>query len=59
MIKTSLRLGFMIKFKVKTPNNIILIPTLSFIPFITSPNVIVTNLNLNNTNFNVLATFIG
>jgi len=49
----------MIKFKVKTPNNIILIPTLSFIPFITSPNVIVTNLNLNNTNFNVLATFIG
>jgi len=37
----------MIQFKAKTPNNILLIPTLAFTPYITNPNVLVTSLNFN------------
>jgi len=40
----------MIQFKVKTPNNILLITYLAFIPFVTSRNVLPTNVNLNNKN---------
>ena len=35
----------MIQFKAKTPNNILLIPTLTFTPYVTSPNVLATSLN--------------
>jgi len=35
----------MVQFKAKTPNNIFLIPTLAFIPYLTNPNVLVTSLN--------------
>jgi len=48
MIKASLGLNSMIQFKAKTPNNILLIPSLPFIPFVTSHNVLLTSLNLNN-----------
>ena len=58
MIKDSIGLGFMIQFKAKTPNNILLIPTLAFTPYVTRPNVLATNLNLNNKRSNVLAIFI-
>jgi len=54
MIKDSLGLGFMIQFKGKAPNIILLIPTLAFTPYVTTPNVLVTSLNLNNKNPNVL-----
>jgi len=37
----------MIQFKVKTPNNILLIPTLAFTPYVTSANVLATSLNFN------------
>jgi len=57
-IKALLRLSFMIQFKAKTPNNILLIPTLAFTPYVTRPNVLATNLNLNNKRSNVLAIFI-
>ena len=50
MLKASQGLGFMIQFKVKTPNNILLITYLAFIPFVTSRNVLPTNVNLNNKN---------
>jgi len=58
MIKTSLGLSLMIQFKAKTPNNILLIPTLAFTPYITSPNVLATSLNLNK-NPNVLVTILN
>jgi len=48
MIYVSLGLGFMIQFKEKTPKNILLISSLAFIHFVTSRNVLPTNLNLNN-----------
>jgi len=57
-IKASLGLGFMIQFKAKTPNNIILIPILTFKHYVTSTNVLATSLNLNNKKYNVLAIFI-
>jgi len=41
---------FMIQFKAKTPNNIFLIPSLTFTPFVTSRNVLPTSLNWNNNN---------
>jgi len=47
----------MIQFKAKTPNNVLLIPTLAFTPYITSPNVLVTSLNFKNKNLNALAIF--
>jgi len=47
MIKNSLGLGFMIKFKPKLLNNILLIPSLAFTSFVTSHNVLLTSLNLN------------
>jgi len=50
MKKYSLRLGFMIQFKEKTPNNIFLIPSLAFTPFVTNLNVLSISLNLNNKN---------
>jgi len=43
----------LIQFKAKTPNNISLIPTLAFTPYVTSPNVLATSLNFNK-NHNVL-----
>jgi len=58
MIKTSLGLSFMIQFKAKTPNNILLIPTLAFTPYVTSRNILETSLNLKNKNSNVLTIFI-
>ena len=58
MINTSIGLGFMTQFKVKAPNNIHLILTLALTPNVTSPNVLVTSLNLNNKNPNVLEIFI-
>jgi len=48
----------MIQFKEKPPNTILLIPTITFTPFARSSNVLVTSLNLNNKNPNVLAIFI-
>jgi len=57
-IKTSLGLGFMIQFKVKTPNNIFLISTLIFTFYVTSHNISSTSLNLNKKNPNILAIFI-
>jgi len=48
MIKASLGLGLMIQFKAKTPNNILVIPTLGFTPYVTSPNILATSLNFNN-----------
>jgi len=48
----------MTQFKVKAPNNIHLILTLALTPNVTSPNVLVTSLNLNNKNPNVLEIFI-
>jgi len=48
----------MIQFKAKTPNNILLIPTLTFTPYVTSLNVLATSLNLNIKNPNVLEVFI-
>jgi len=50
MIKASLGLGFMIQFKAKTTNNVLLILSLAFTPFVTSCNVLPTSLNLNNKN---------
>jgi len=47
----------MIPFKAKTPNNNLLIPTLAFTPYVTSPNVFVTSLNFNK-NLNVLDIFL-
>jgi len=42
----------MIQFKAKTLDNILLIPTLAFTPYVTSPNVLATSLNFNkNPNF--------
>jgi len=52
-IKASLQLGFMIQFKAKTLNYILLIPNLVFTPYITSTNVLATSLNFNK-NPNVL-----
>ena len=49
MIKASLRLCFMIQFKAKTSNNIFLILSLEFTPFVTS-NVLPTSLNVNHKN---------
>jgi len=43
----------MIQFKANTSNNILLIPTLAFTPYVTSPNVLSTNLNFNK-NRNIL-----
>jgi len=43
----------MIQFKAKTPNNILLTPTLAFTPYVTSLNVLVENVNFNK-NLNVL-----
>jgi len=43
----------MIPFKEKTPNIILLIPTLTFTPYVTSPNVLAVSLNFNK-NPNVL-----
>ena len=43
----------MIQFKAKKPNNILLIPTLAFTPYVTSPNVLAISLNFNK-NYNVL-----
>jgi len=43
----------MIQFKAKTPNNILLIPTLTFTPYVISPNVLASSLNFNK-NPNVL-----
>jgi len=57
MIKDSLGLSFMIQLKEKTPYNILLIPTLAFTPYVTSPNVLATSVNLNKKNLNVLAIF--
>ena len=51
MIKVSLELCFMIQFKAKTLNNILLIPSLAFTLFVTSCNVLPTSLNLNIKNF--------
>jgi len=48
----------MIQFKAKTPNNILLILILAFTPYVTSPNVLATSLNLNNKNTNVLTIFV-
>jgi len=48
----------MIQFKAKTPNNILLISTLAFTTYVTSPNVLATSLNLNDKNPNILAIFI-
>jgi len=50
MIKASLGLGFRIQFKAKTRNNILLIPSPTFTPFVTTCNVLPTSLNLNNKN---------
>ena len=58
MIKSSLGLGFIIQFKAKPQKNILLIPTLAFTPYLTSPNVLATSLNLNNKNPNVFEIFI-
>jgi len=58
MIKASLKLSFMIQFKAKTLNNILLIPTLTFTPYVTNPNILATSLNLNNKNSNILVIFI-
>jgi len=58
MVKTSSLLGFMIQFNAKIPNNILLIPSLTFTPYVTSPNVSTTSLNFNNKNPNVLEIFI-
>jgi len=54
MIKTSLGLSFVIQFKEKTPNNILIISTLTFTLYVTSPNVLGTSLNLNSKKPNVL-----
>jgi len=48
MIKASLRLDFMIQFKARTPNNILLIPYITFTHFVTSHNVLLTSVNFNN-----------
>jgi len=40
----------MIQFKAKTPNNILLISSLAFTPFVTKRNVLSISLNLNNKN---------
>jgi len=46
-------LGFIIQFKTKIPNNILLIPTLAFTPYVKGSNVLATSLNFNK-NPNVL-----
>jgi len=50
MIKASLELGFMIQFKGRTPNNMLLIPFIAFTPFVTIRNILSTSLNLKNKN---------
>jgi len=44
-IKVSLGLNFMIQFKAKTPNNIFIILTFTFTPYVTSPNILGASLN--------------
>jgi len=58
MIKVLLGLSFMIQFKYKTPNNILIISTLTFTSYLTNLNELVTSLNLNIKKPNMLAIFI-
>jgi len=51
------RFGFIIQFKAKTPNDILLIPTLAFTPYVTSPNVLDLSLlrfRINDQNYDVM-----
>jgi len=48
----------MIQFKYKTPNNILIISTLTFTSYLTNLNELVTSLNLNIKKPNMLAIFI-